>query len=148
MKRFFLYVSVFFMALSAQAFTTTPSETKAGIANIAEVQALPTELQNLNVADFLNLTPAKYTEMTGKKLGVANTLKLKAAQKIVKNNFGGSTPIEKPIYILLAILGLAWIAMGLADDWKGSDWIVNLILTILCWLPGLIHALVKMKKYY
>lgn len=148
MKRFLIYISLIFISFSAQATTGTPVENKSGIGNITEVQALPAELQNLNVADFLNLTPAKYTEMTGKKLGVVNTLKLKAAQKVVKDNFGGKMPVEKGIYILLAILGLAWIAMGLADDWKGSDWVVNLILTVLCWLPGLIHALVKMKKYY
>jgi uncharacterized membrane protein YqaE (UPF0057 family) len=38
--------------------------------------------------------------------------------------------------------------MGLFSDWDGSDWIVNLLLTMLCWLPGLIHALTKMKEYY
>ncbi|MBU6343136.1 MAG: YqaE/Pmp3 family membrane protein [Bacteroidetes bacterium] len=56
--------------------------------------------------------------------------------------------ITKGLYILLAILGLAWIAMGVKSDWSGNDWIVNLILTVLCWLPGFIHALVKMKEYY
>ncbi|MBK9337016.1 MAG: YqaE/Pmp3 family membrane protein [Lewinellaceae bacterium] len=38
--------------------------------------------------------------------------------------------------------------MGVKSDWEGSDWIVNLILVVLCWLPGLIHALIKMKDYY
>jgi uncharacterized membrane protein YqaE (UPF0057 family) len=146
MKKILLYISLIFISYNAQAATTAVAT--EGINNIAEVQSLPTELQKLNVADFLNITPEKYSEMTGKKLGIVNTLKLKAAQKVVKNHLGGDMPIEKGVYVLLAILGLAWIAMGLADDWKGNDWVVNLILTILCWLPGLIHALVKMKKYY
>ena len=148
MKRFLLYISLIFATFGAQATTSNTAVDTKAISNIGEVQALPAELQNMNVADFLNLTPAKYSELTGKKLGIANTIKLKAAQKVVKDRFAGDNPIDKNIYILLAILGLAWIAMGLADDWKGSDWLINLILTFLCWIPGLIHALVKMKKYY
>jgi uncharacterized membrane protein YqaE (UPF0057 family) len=34
------------------------------------------------------------------------------------------------------------------DDWTGNTWVVNLILSFLCWLPGFIHALIKMKDYY
>ena len=41
------------------------------------------------------------------------------------------------------------VAMGLMDNWEGNNWWVNLILSwILCWLPGVIHAFVKMKDYY
>lgn len=86
--------------------------------------------------------------MTGERLGFKNTLKLKAAQKFLKKEMKKDDGITKGLYILLAILGLAWIAMGVKSDWSGSDWIVNLILTLLCWLPGFIHALVKMKDYY
>jgi uncharacterized membrane protein YqaE (UPF0057 family) len=56
--------------------------------------------------------------------------------------------IDKTLYIILSIIGLGWIGMGLNDKWKGSDWIVSLILSLLLWLPGLIYSLVKMKKYY
>ena len=102
--------------------------------NQPEIQAINPEMTALNVDDFLNLTPKKYKEMTGEKLSVKEAMH--------------NEPLDKSIYILLAILGLGWLAMGLATDWEGSDWIVNLLLTLLCWLPGLIHALVSMKKYY
>ncbi|TAE51144.1 MAG: YqaE/Pmp3 family membrane protein [Bacteroidetes bacterium] len=52
------------------------------------------------------------------------------------------------MYILLAILGLGFLAIGLLDNWSGSDWIIALVLSILCWLPGVIYAFVKMKNYY
>lgn len=113
-----------------------------------EIQTLSTDMASLTVDQFLNLTPKKYKEMTGEKLGLKKTLQLKAAQKFVKKELKGEPQFEKGLYILLAILGLAWVAMGVMDDWSGSDWIVNLILYVLCWLPGLIHALTKMKKYY
>jgi uncharacterized membrane protein YqaE (UPF0057 family) len=113
-----------------------------------EVNTLSPDMLKMSLEKFLTLTPAKYKEMTGKKLGLKKSLELKAAQKYVKKKMAGGADISKGVYILLAILGVAWLAMGLMDDWSGSDWIVNLILTLLCWLPGVIHALVKMKKYY
>jgi uncharacterized membrane protein YqaE (UPF0057 family) len=113
-----------------------------------EIQVLSTDMAALGLDQFLTLTPKKYKEMTGEKLGIKKTLQLKAAQKFLKKELQKDADIEKGMYVLLAILGLAWIAMGLMDDWSGSDWIVNLILYALCYLPGLIHALTKMKKYY
>ena len=113
-----------------------------------EIQVLSTDMAALGLDQFLTLTPKKYKEMTGEKLGLKKTLQLKAAQKFLKKELKKDADIDKGLYILLAILGLAWVAMGVMDDWSGSDWIVNLILTALCYLPGLIHALAKMKKYY
>lgn len=84
--------------------------------------------------------------MTGRQLTFKETLKLKAAQKLLKK--GGDSQVPKGLYIVLAIFGWAWIAMGIMDDWEGKNWWLNLILTMLCGIPGLIHALVHMKDYY
>ena len=82
------------------------------------------------------------------RLGVKKSVQLKAAEKSIKKATKGEPDISSGLYVLLAILGLGWVAMGVMDDWSGNDWIVNLILTALWWLPGLIHALVKKKNYY
>lgn len=112
---------------------------KAGIeATIEKVKA-----SNMNA--FLSLTPEKVKEMTGKKMNFAQKLALKMAQKKAKRADG---EVSKGLYIVLAIFGLAWIAMGIMDDWSGGTWILNLVLTLLFWLPGFIHALIMMKKYY
>ena len=115
-----------------------------------EVAALPADLAQMNLDQFLNLTPASYKKATGERLGFKKTIALKAAQKAVKKEMGtaDSGGITKGLYIVLAIFGLAWIGMGVMDDWGGSTWIVNLLLTLLFWLPGFIHALVVMNKYY
>ena len=50
--------------------------------------------------------------------------------------------------IVLVILGWGFIPLGILSDWKGNDWWMNLLLTFLCWIPGVIHGLAKMKNYY
>ena len=121
----------------SETFKTTP-----------EVKALTPEMMKMSIDAFLKLTPAKYKEMTGKKLGLKKSLELKAAQKMLKNKMSKGADLSKGVYILLVLLGWGFLAMGLLDDWSGNDWWINLLLTFLCWLPGVIHGLVKMKKYY
>ncbi len=103
----------------------------------------------LTLEEFLSLTPAKYKEMTGKKLGIKKSVELKLAQKFVKKQMKkGAADISQGLYIVLAILGFGWLAMGILDDWQGSDWIISLVLYILFYIPGLIFSLIKMSKYY
>jgi uncharacterized membrane protein YqaE (UPF0057 family) len=116
--------------------------------NQPEIKALTPEMLQVGLEEFLSLTPKKYKEMTGQKLGLKKALQLKAAQKIVKKKMGAGEDIPKGLYIVLAIFGWAWLAMGLMDNWEGQNWWLNLILVILCYIPGLIHALIKMKDYY
>ncbi len=119
-----------------------------------EVEGItPDMTMGAGLDDFLALTPAKYKEMTGKKLGLVKTLQLKRAQKFLKKNLAGNEDgsggdVPEWLYIVGAILGFAWLLIGIMDGWEGKNWWVNLILTILCCLPGLIHALVKKNEYY
>jgi len=118
----------------------------------AEVEGIsPDLMQNMDMNAFLELTPKQYKKMTGEKLGFKKTLQLKAGQKFLKKHLnadGDSSDIPEGLYIVLAILGLAWIAMGVMDDFSGKNWWVNLILSFLCWLPGVIHAFIKKNEYY
>lgn len=111
----------------------------------AGIEATIAKVKSSNMDAFLSLTPEKLKEMTGKKMNFAQKLALKMAQKKARRAGG---EISKGLYIVLAIFGLAWVAMGVMDDWSGSTWIVNLVLTLLFWLPGFIHALIVMKNYY
>lgn len=146
MKKFLTLLVLAVLCLNSNAAVKTDWSTSFN--DQPEVKAITPEMAQMGINDFLTLTPKKYKEMTGKRLGIKQTLQLKAAQKIVKKQMAGDPDISKGLYILLAFLGWAWLVMGLKDDWEGSNWIVNLILYLLCWLPGFIHALVKMKEYY
>jgi uncharacterized membrane protein YqaE (UPF0057 family) len=145
MKKLVLFFACMVFALSV--FAESKDNWKAELNTNPAFAEFSVLTSTLTVDEFLNLTPKMYREYTGEKLGIKNTVKLKAAQKWVKKHTQDSD-LSKGVYILLAFLGLGWLAMGLASDWDGSDWIVNLVLTLLCWLPGFIHALVKMDDYY
>ena len=115
-----------------------------------DVQAVTPDMGQLALDKFLDMTPAKYRELTGERMGVKKALQMKAAQTFIKKELKseGSSDISEGLYILLAILGLGWVAMGILDDWDGKNWITCLILSLLCWLPGLIYALTKKGDYY
>ena len=114
----------------------------------AQIQVLSPEMAEMNLDQFMSLTPAKFQELTGQKLSWKKKMQLKVAQKFLKKKASGKADISKGLYIVLAIIGLGWLAMGLLDDWNGSDWIIALVLSLLFWLPGVIYSLIKMKKYY
>lgn len=147
MKKFLTLFVLALMCLNLNA-ASMPATWASSLSDQPEMKALTPEMAQLGVDQFLALTPKKYKEMTGQRMTLKQTVTLKAAQKIVKKHMKKDPDISKGLYVVLAILGWAWLVMGLMDDWNGSDWIVNLVLTLLCWLPGVIHALVKMKKYY
>ena len=151
MKKVILLAFLLVLGLQSQAVV----DINANWSETAEVQQFSSEMStsDMDLDDFLSMTPKKFKQKTGKKLGVKKSLQLKAAQRAIKKKMkkmkkAGNEDISSGLYVLLAILGLGWVAMGVMDDWSGNNWIVNMILTVLCWLPGLIHALAKKKDFY
>jgi uncharacterized membrane protein YqaE (UPF0057 family) len=158
MKQLILsFVCLLFVATMANAEIAAVNTPLSECNSASDIKAIDPQLVKLGMDKFLEITPAEYKKITGQRLGLKNSLALKAAQVKVKHEMKNATisaapvageGITKGVYILLAILGWAWIVMGLKSDWSGNDWIVSLILYFLCYVPGLIHALVKMKDYY
>ncbi len=146
MKSLLLSLCLLFALTSASYAVGTPMNENQLVGKYRA--DLHPEVQNLTISDFLTMTPKDYRRLTGKRLGIKNSIKLKVAQRTFKKKMGGNADISPGLYVVMAIFGLGWLAMGLIDDWEGDDWIINLVLTILCWLPGLIHALVKREDYY
>lgn len=148
MKHFFLLAALV-LGISTNSHAVINMKWQKMAQTDENLQSLPPEALQMGLANFMTLTPKKYKEMTGERLGLVKSVKLKMAQKYVKKNLmSDDAGISSGLYILLAILGLGWVAMGIMDDWSGNNWIINLILVWLCWLPGLIHALAKRSEYY
>jgi uncharacterized membrane protein YqaE (UPF0057 family) len=99
----------------------------------------------------LALTPEKYRQMTGQRLGIVKSMELKWAQKKLRhssNQEGGNASIPKWLYIVMAIFALGWLALGIITGFKGNDWWIALLLYFLFIIPGIIYSLIVMKKYY
>ncbi len=114
-----------------------------------EISALSGDFTSLSAEEFVSLSPRDARKITGERLSIREALQLRAAQRLVKKQMNpNDSGISKGLYIVLAILGLGWIAIGVITGFSGSDWIINLVLTLLGWLPGVIHAFIKMNSYY
>jgi uncharacterized membrane protein YqaE (UPF0057 family) len=146
LKNFFTLCLMLTLSVSAFAFDTKTENTLAALSTTAA--SIDPAFAQMNVEQFLGMTPAKFEEVTGQKLGLKKAWALKKAQKEIRKATGASPDdLDKTLYIVLAIF-IPFVAVGIASDWEGGDWIVNLVLSLLCWIPGVIHALIKMKKYY
>lgn len=119
--------------------------------------------QAITLFDLRNMSVKEFQKLSGKKMNFAEKIaysffhhKLKKGisndgvitnKKILKIS-NSEQNISKGLYIVLAIIAFGWLGMGLLDNWKGSDWVISLVLYLLFYLPGLIYTLIKMKKYY
>lgn len=150
------FLALAFAALSMSVAVASEKAATPVNAILAETGLPADALTNLD--EFVTLTPKKYKEMTGKKLSLKETIVLKLAQKKIKKqirkaNNGqkeGDEEFPKGLFIVCAIFLpiAAVIFMGIMDDWKGNTWWTAAILYALCYLPGLIYTLTKVKNYY
>jgi hypothetical protein len=90
-------------SVNAATRAVWPEEVK----NQPEVQSLIQETGQTTVEDFLNMTPQKYKEMTGEKMGLKKTIALKAAQKAVKKELkrsGSAAGSKSQLVALLLVI--------------------------------------------
>jgi len=55
------------------------------------------------------------------------------------------TPLDPIVYVLLCLF-FPVLAVGLATDWNINDVVINLLLCLLCVIPGIIHAFIVCKR--
>lgn len=85
---------------------------------------------------------------TGTAHEVNTSVTKKSILSRIAHKAAASAEMPKGLYIILAIFGFGWLAMGINDNFEDWDWIISLVLYLIGYLPGLIYTLVKMKKYY
>jgi uncharacterized membrane protein YqaE (UPF0057 family) len=130
------------------AITTTTISANAAF--IVKKNAVVTSKNATSVSNNIIQTESNTSfTATDEQAKLSEAKQSNATQSIEMNQTAeGNSSIPKILYIILALLGLGWLAMGLNSKFRGNDWIISLILSLLFWLPGFIYTLVKMKKYY
>lgn len=105
-----------------------------------------TELSGISLEELKTITPQQYTELTGKKLNFAQVAALKYTQHKLKKS--GKDPIEDDkVLIYLLCFFIPPVAVYLLYD-IGQEFWVNVLLTLLCGLPGIIHAFIICSKKF
>lgn len=154
MLKSFIGLSALLLVVSTSLLAIPTRTTESGITSEGSV-FLENELGieafgNLTVKEFLDLTPKKIEETTGHKLNWKESIALKQVQKKVKKAMKSNNAPDEDDKILIYILAflLPPLAVFLCYEMEDNQFLINIILTILCWLPGVIHALVVCSNYY
>jgi uncharacterized membrane protein YqaE (UPF0057 family) len=159
-----LFLGVAFFILTA-SFASTEVTKKPAVKASEVLIPIGKDGQKISLLDLSRIKAKELESLTGQKMKLGDKIGFKIAQRQLKKSINPDGTINnkklnralfkadkgdvsKGLYIVLAIFGLAWIAMGVMDNWSGNNWWLNLILTLLFWLPGFIHAMIKMKDYY
>jgi uncharacterized membrane protein YqaE (UPF0057 family) len=89
-----------------------------------------------------NTVEQNQTSNSNKKLNAKKAIKKQFDQELKESKGNSVDPI---VYILLALF-IPFVAVGLATDWEVKDVVINLLLCLLCGIPGIIHAFVVCKR--
>lgn len=94
-----------------------------------------------------NISDVKASEKAQSILTVKDKIKVvKAVNKMKKAaKRGDADGIPTVLLFVLAVL-LPPLAVGLVTDWDLEQTLISLGLTILCWLPGIIHAIIVVDR--
>ena len=89
----------------------------------------------------------KESRKSDTKISVKDKIKAaKAINKLKKAaKRGDADGIPTVVLFILAVL-LPPIAVGLVTDWDLEQTLINVGLTFLCWLPGIVHAIIVVSR--
>ena len=67
-----------------------------------------------------------------------------------QSNTTSHSPNDDDMLLMLYVLAILipFVAVGIVTDWDVTDVIINLLLCILCYIPGIIHAFIKIRDNY
>ncbi|MFM2155626.1 MAG: hypothetical protein RL516_375 [Bacteroidota bacterium] len=94
-----------------------------------------------------NTSDVKASEKAQSKLTVKDKIKVvKAVNKMKKaTKRSDADGIPTVLLFVLAVL-LPPLAVGLVTDWDLEQTLISVGLTFLCWLPGIIHAIIVVDR--
>ena len=110
---------------------------------------------------WLLAKPVEAVVSTGTTTAVVNQKETKAALKEtkqqkaekasfwarLKNFFGGLGKLGwGPLSLIILAILTPPLAVGIASDWDPDKVLIAILLTALCYIPGLIYALVQASK--
>jgi uncharacterized membrane protein YqaE (UPF0057 family) len=114
--------------------------------DVASVDAAPVVMDTKTVANDIKGMSAITIQNSPKNKEVKQVAKqeVKALKKALKSQ---SKSDDVPVGLLYALcFFFPFVAVGLVTDWDVKEVIVNILLTCLCGIPGIIHAFIVVSK--
>lgn len=97
------------------------------------------ENETINTTKIENVKLAINAPKAASSKEVAVDKKTKTSTKLVKKAHKNDVP-KGLLYVLCFFI--PWVAVGLATDWDIKTIVYNILWTLLCGIPGIIHAII------
>ena len=125
------------------AAPSTIEKFSAATENKATTKTAEKLIQN-ETKSTASAAPVASKKVLAKTQNVKALAKTVAVKQAVKNTPANNSDDELILLYLLAIL-IPFVAVGIVTDWDLADVFINLLLTFLCYIPGVIHAFIKIR---
>ena len=104
-----------------------------------EVIPFSEEKKNIETGDGLPAISKSHQELTS-----SEPINKETIGKTIVNEGSSKEPVDDDMLILLVILCffLPFVAVGIKTDWDVKKVVINVLLCLLCGIPGIIHALI------
>jgi TM2 domain-containing membrane protein YozV len=122
MKKTFIYYAIllFCVVFVTNSNAVVSTNEVANSTEIVKPNPSPNSVLDAKMNDFLSLTPAKYKEITGKRLGIMGSIKLKFAQNQLKKQLkkseasggGKSQLVALLLVFFVGVLGIHRFYLG------------------------------------
>lgn len=134
---------LFFVSANMHATVNVVRLTPEELSLRTEKKNLPNEFQSFDLDHFLKMTPADYQKLTGKKLGIKNTVLLKVAQWKIKNALDDNPATSGKSQLIALLLCIFIGALGIHRFYLGYTWqgVVQLLTLGLCGIWTLIDLI-------
>lgn len=128
------------LSLDAATQTTAPEQ------NVAEASIEPmitVAAKNQSIVSKYSVSKAAERSASVSASHVANNKAIVKAKS--KEKSGGDVPLGL-LYVLCVLI--PFVAVGIVTDWDVKTVVINLLWSLLCGIPGIIHAFIVVSREY
>jgi uncharacterized membrane protein YqaE (UPF0057 family) len=111
---------------------------------VMDTKTIANDIKGMSATTIQNSPKNKEVKQVAKEVKQVAKQEIKALKKALKSQ---SKSDDVPVGLLYALcFFFPFVAVGLVTDWDVKEVIVNILLTCLCGIPGIIHAFIVVSK--
>lgn len=107
---------------------------------VRKVESTSVEIETANVSESKTITASAEKTVVPNKKSEAKKLKKESKSSALEDIS------EMTLLLIILCFIIPPVAVGLATNWEITPLVINILLTFLFWLPGVIHALIVVLR--